>query len=130
MRSCLLTGLAILVFGLAAGRAVAQVQPFPTKDLTTLMLKDPNVDVRRNAAFALKFAPDSEAANAVPALIEALKDSDEVVRNNAVDALVLFTPGNVVPDLNRALKAKDATVRRLSAEALGRIRRWTNEALP
>jgi HEAT repeat protein len=52
------------------------------------------------------------------------------VRDNAVDALAVMTPGDVVPSLVRALRDPDANARRRAADCLGRINRDTQDALP
>ena len=76
------------------------------------MLQDPDVNVRRAAARALTRLPNTSAA--IPALIQALKDTDPFVRDNAVDALAVMTPGEVVPSLARAMQDPDANARRRS----------------
>ncbi|MBN3896319.1 MAG: HEAT repeat domain-containing protein [Nostoc sp. NOS(2021)] len=57
-----------------------------TVDNLIAALKNPSVDVRRTAASALGNL-GSQAKSAVPALTEALKDSDPGVRQNADSAL-------------------------------------------
>ncbi len=92
------------------------------------LLKDTHVEVRRAAAFALKFNLQSDQALAN--LIDAFKDSDEIVQANASDAIALMTPKVAVPPLTLALRATDVHVRINAARTLGRIRRYTDEAVP
>src|SRR5262249_15574780 len=122
----LLTCLAVMVLGGNPDRAAAQSKD-PVKD-TIPLLKDDNTDVRRAAAYALKFLEGHEAA--IPDLIKALKDQDAVVRDYAIEALVLMYPRDVVPPLAKGPKDPHPTIRRKSAEALGRIRNFTEAALP
>jgi HEAT repeat protein len=60
--------------------------------------------------------------SAVPALAEALKDKNSVVRTNAAQALVKIgaEAQAAVPALAEALKDKEPGVRGHAAEALGR----------
>jgi HEAT repeat protein len=93
-----------------------------------LLLQDPNVNVRRGAAFALKYNLQSDMV--IGNLIAAFRDTDEVVRYNAVDAIVLMTPKQSVPSLTQALHANDPNIRIQSCRALGRIQRYTDGAIP
>jgi HEAT repeat protein len=131
MRPIIVTCLGILALTLAAGRAAAQLPAYPVRDLA-LQLRETNpVEIRRGAAFTLKFAPDGDIGPAVQGLIDALKDPDQIVRANAADALALITPGNVVPELTKALLLKEQPlIRQGAADVLGRIKRYTSEALP
>ena len=60
----------------------------------------------------------------VPSLIEALKDKDSAVRQDAARALGGIGPAakEAVPALTEALKDENAQVRRTAADALKRIR--------
>ncbi len=73
--------------------------------------------MRRAAAEALGKIGDPQA---LPALIEALKDKDSGVREVAAGALREIGP-QALPALIEALKDKDSEVRRAAAEALGKI---------
>ena len=137
MKTSLCFGLAALLLGAAAVSAPAQdkpadkpKEPDPVQLLGVLMLdqKNSTPEVRRAAAFALKYYPQAE--DVVNAAVLALADPDDVVRDNAVDALVLMTPKATVTPLRAALNAKDPVVRRHAAMALGRIRRYTEDAVP
>ena len=82
-------------------------------------LKDPEGGVRRDAAEALgKIGPDAKPA--VPALSEAFKDKNEVVRLAAGVALARIVPEGV-PALIEALKDKNEVFRLAAAVALARI---------
>jgi HEAT repeat protein len=124
MKHILPIGVTLLV--LCGGLSEAQAQD-PVGSLA-LLLRDRDKEVRRAAAFALKYFPQADAA--LQSLVEAFKDNDEVVRANAVDAVVLMTPRSTVPTLTLALRDKDPLTRQYAAMALGRIRRYTDEAIP
>jgi HEAT repeat protein len=126
MRPILTIGLGVLLLGTGAGIAQAQSKD-PLKDIINL-LKDPNKDVRRAASYALITYPEN--ASAIPPLIKVLGDPDREVRENAVLALSLMYPHDVVAPLGTALKDSDPMTRRYAAEALGRVRRFTEGALP
>jgi vesicle coat complex subunit len=81
-----------------------------------------DADVRRSAADALSNIGPA-AADAVPALAEALKDQDTGVRRSAADALSNIGPAaaDAVPALAEALKDQDTGVRRSAAYALSNI---------
>ncbi len=57
---------------------------------------------------------------AIKPLINVIKDSDDMVRNAAVDVLVKIGDPSVEP-LIAALKKKDRNIRKIAAEALGKI---------
>jgi HEAT repeat protein len=121
----MIVALGALLLGAFAGPAPAQGT---AGDLAKL-LKDPkSVDVRRAAAFALKY--NLQSSDVVQDLIDAFKDTDDIVRDNAADAIVQITPKLAVPPLNLALKSNDPNVRSQAARTLGRIRRYTDEAIP
>jgi HEAT repeat protein len=124
MKRLLTFPLAALLLGWLAGAASAQNT---AGDLAAL-LKDKNVHVRRGAAFALKY--NLQSADVIQDLIAAFADPDEVVRANASDAIILQTPKVAVPPLTLALKSNDPSVRAQSARTIGRIKRWTDEAIP
>jgi HEAT repeat protein len=126
MRRLLPICLAVVVLGGSPDRTAAQSKD-PVKD-TIPLLKDDNTEVRRGAAYTLKFLEGHEAA--IPDLILALKDQDAIVRDYAIEALVLMYPRDVVPPLAKALKDAHPTIRRKAAEALGRVRNFTEAALP
>jgi HEAT repeat protein len=125
MKSLLTFALGALVVGGFVDAARAQNT---AGDLAKL-LKDPrSVEVRRAAAFALKY--NLQSADVVQDLIDAFRDTDEIVRSNASDAITLLTPKTAVPPLTLALKSNDPNVRINAARTLGRIRRYTDEAIP
>lgn len=77
---------------------------------------DNSTEVRKSAVWALHLGD----ARAVPALVDALGDTDEWVRFGAVIVLAkIGTPA--VKSLTNALKSDDATIRATAAETLGRI---------
>jgi HEAT repeat protein len=123
----------LVTFGCALVALASLIGPVSAQDrdpVTVLaaLLRDSSPEVRRAAAFALKYYP--QVGPAIPSLIEAFKDGDEIVRANAVDAIVLVAPREVVPTLILALRDKDPLKRRHAALALGRIRRYTEQAVP
>jgi HEAT repeat protein len=117
--------LAALLVGWLAGPASAQGT---AADLAKLLKDQKSVEVRRAAAFALKY--NLQSADVIDALIDAFKDADDVVRSNASDAIVLMTPKQAVTPLTAALRANDPSVRAQAARTLGRIKRYTEEAIP
>jgi HEAT repeat protein len=86
--------------------------------LLEVMRSDPAKEVRWQAAVELEALNDPQA---LPGLIEGLKDPDPLVRTGAAEALkALPNPAPAVPALTKALREKDAGVRRAAAEALGK----------
>jgi HEAT repeat protein len=84
-------------------------------------LKDKDADTRQKAAYALGHIRRSRAV--VPALIDAVHDSDYQVREEVVVALGRLGPRaqSAVPLLIESLKDKDGGVRERSADSLGKI---------
>jgi HEAT repeat protein len=101
-------------------------------DALSRVLRDPDGEVRINAALALGNIGGGEAAVAVPVLREALKQSDAAIRSQAAAALKNIGPqaAGAVPDLVVALNDKDEQVRILSAVALGSIGKDAASAVP
>jgi HEAT repeat protein len=86
------------------------------------VLKDPDVEVRRNAALALGNIGGSEAADAVPILVEALlQKSDPELRGQAAAVLRNVGPPAVaaLDPLRKALKDPDPQLRANAALGLG-----------
>jgi HEAT repeat protein len=126
MKRLLTIPLGALLFGGFAATASAQNT---AADLAKLLSKNqPSVEVRRAAAFALKY--NLQATEVIDALVDAFKDTDEIVRDNASDAIRLIVPKVAVPHLTLALKSDDPNVRIMSARTLGLIQRYTDEAIP
>ena len=86
--------------------------------LTEALRYDPNPEVRWAAAAELEALDDPQA---VPALIEALRDRDPLPRAGAAEALKSFADGRSRDPLIRALRDEDTSVRRAAAEGLGKI---------
>ncbi len=92
--------------------------------LIDLLLSTPDKRVRADAAFILRFLGDQQPQPDAlgPALLEALDDDDEKVRNNAAESLgyLHFFPAH---GRLRSLLQNDSTwfVRASAAEALGRL---------
>ncbi len=86
--------------------------------LEEVLRLDPNREVRWQAAAELEALGDPQA---VPILIEALKDRDPLVRGGAAEALKGIPDPRAVWPLIRALRDQDTTVRRAATEGLGRI---------
>jgi HEAT repeat protein len=125
MKRLLAFALAALLSGAFAGSAPAQGT---AADLAKLLKDQKSVDVRRAAAFALKY--NLQSPDVVQDLIDAFKDTDDIVRNNAADAILQLTPKQAVPPLTMALKSNDPNVRAQAARTIGRIKRYTDEAIP
>jgi HEAT repeats/PBS lyase HEAT-like repeat len=90
-----------------------------------------DADVRRSAADALSNIGPA-AADAVPALAEALKDQDTGVRRSAAYALSNIGPAaaEAVQVLADALKNQNRDVRRIAAKAFQRIGPAATNAVP
>jgi hypothetical protein len=122
----------VLILLATAGRAAAQpppvgadpkpVLPVPTRDLVPALidaLRDPDSDVRLNAAVALAaVGPD-----AVESLTAALNDRNPDARAGAAYALGLIgaPAAPATAELIKKLKDDETEVRRQTAQALGRI---------
>ncbi|MDY7024267.1 MAG: HEAT repeat domain-containing protein, partial [Cyanobacteriota bacterium] len=87
-------------------------------------LHDRDVNVRKNAAFALG-SMGAEATEAVPALLSALKDADQAVRMDVAVALRHIGPtspdilNSAIADLTLALNDENPQVRQGAAFGLG-----------
>lgn len=81
-------------------------------------LRDPDVEVRREASSALFDLNDTRA---VEPLIEALGDEDAEVRSNAASALGWSRDRRAVEPLTESLKDEDVVVRGVAAISLGAI---------
>ena len=110
--------LVVLVVGCSSkppyqGRSVAQLER---------MLANPDPQTQVQGAYGLGLL-GSEAAPAVPALVQALKATDPLVRQQAATALGEIGPGaaSAAPDLATALSDPEWAVRRQAAVSLGCI---------
>lgn len=86
--------------------------------------EDEGEKVRKRIAVRLIYdmaADELDCSTAICALIEALKDEDEVVRQRVVSALGEIGDVRAVPGLIEALKDKNKDVRWRAAVALGKI---------
>jgi len=85
-----------------AQRIVAEIQASPAYLMATLADADPHL--RREAATGLeRLGPD--AREALPALVEALKDNDDGVREAAVSAIVAIDPYHTAIEEHVPVKA-------------------------
>ena len=125
MKRLLTFAVGVLLLSGFAGSASAQGT---APDLAKLLKDQKSVDVRRAAAFSLKY--NLQSADVVQDLIDAFKDTDDIVRDNAADAILQMTPGISVPPLTLALKSNDPNVRSQAARTLGRVKRYTDSAIP
>jgi HEAT repeat protein len=107
-------------------------------NLRDLRSKDASVRARAATNLGNNASPGSpandrqQARRAIPALVDALKDSDQSVRGAAALALGNI-PGDMricVPPLIEALRDKDDQVRARAADALGRIGQSPELAVP
>ncbi len=96
---------------------LAQYNQPPSKEvLLSAMKKHPLSDVRSKIASVFGETREKEA---VPGLIEALKDTNEWVRSSAAEALGEIGDKVAVPELIEALKDTNEWVRISAAQALG-----------
>jgi len=104
-------------------------------------LKDPDVQMRRNAAleflnlaggFAVELRPKLDISEALPDLIQALNDSDSSVRAWTAQAIGEIGPNakGAIPALVTLLNDPDEGPRNSSCLALGKIGPAAREALP
>lgn len=107
--------------------SVAADNPVALADL----FKHPEADVRRMVAGnANKFG--QRAAPLVPRLIEALHDSNSIVKSNSANTLGLlgFKTEPVISALTNALNDEEPGMRSSAAEALGRLGPEASKAVP
>ena len=85
MKKLLMAGLGLLILAAGTQRAAAQPAGAPRDPVPDLakQLRDEDVNVRRAAARALTRLPNTTSV--IPALIEALKDEDAVVRDSRLE---------------------------------------------
>jgi HEAT repeat protein len=121
----------------AAARAFSKIGPDPKRlgivvpGLASL-LRDPDVDVAKQAAMTLGSYGDAAAA-AVPALAQTAALADPEVRVASMNALGGFSPAKAaaaVPALIAALTDRDAEVRKTAAETLGKVGPRARDAVP
>jgi len=107
----------------------------------TRALKDPDIQMRRNAALVLtdlgggyftELRPSLDTQEALPDLIEALEDPDRDVRAWAAQAIAEIGPNakDAIPFLITLLRDAEEGPRNSSCIALGRIGPAAKEALP
>ncbi len=110
----------IVLFGVLACAGCGQKEK-STPELT----KDLKEGSDRDRLIAVRTLPDrkGDAAQTIPALIEALKDKDPDVRKSAAIGLGTFgeQAKEAVPALEKALNDRDARVREAAGKALTRI---------
>lgn len=118
---------------LTAGSGSAQnpKQPDDTaKSLTGWIAALKDNDKLVSAAARKALGPDGAfAKTAIPVLIDALKETDSVVRWDVMDILAEYGP-KAVPSLVEALKRPDTGIRTGAATVLGKIRPRPIEAVP
>ena len=109
----------ILVFGLLAGGCGRKEKS------TTELLNDLKGAEERDRLIAVRTVPNGsgDAAQVVPALIEALRDKENDVRLSAAIKLGTFgeQAKDALPALTAALDDRDARVRRAAGNAMSRI---------
>jgi HEAT repeat protein len=116
--------LVVCCFLLAMLAGCGHKPPYEGKSAAQLkhMLKDGDADTQAQGAYGLSLL-GPEAAEAVPALADALASPHSLVRQNAALALTRIGPASraAVPALTQALRDTEWTVRRQAAMALGEI---------
>jgi HEAT repeat protein len=91
--------------------------PEPTlEDYLAQLRTHPAADVRRNAAWVLGRQRDPRI---LPALLAAVKDTDEAVRLRVAEALGAWRDDSVVPALQTLIQDSDADVRTMAAQSIG-----------
>ena len=105
----------------SAGRSVTAQKSATENAVDGLLaaLKDPDTDVRAQAAWALG---QMRARRALPALLNAMSDEADV-RRSVVRALGEIQDPATVTVLTAALQDPDAKVRRYAARALARFKK-------
>lgn len=107
----------------------------PAVSVLVEALNDSDVNVRKNAAFALG-SMGSDGVEAVPTLLSTLKDSSSEVRMNVAVALRNITPASpavqaqAIEELTAALQHEEATVRQGAAFGLGILGPVAHAAIP
>jgi HEAT repeat protein len=93
-------------------------------------LKEGDENCRAEAAEALgDLGADGKAA--LPALVSALGDEGERVRQNVLRAIIAIGPdAKATPALTNSLKDSDSLVRALSANALGQLGPLARQSVP
>lgn len=105
----------------SAGRAVTAQKSPAENAIDGLLgaLKDPDSDVRAQAAWALG---QMRAKRAVPALLEAMKDELNV-RRSVIRAFGEIQDPSTVPILTAALQDGDAKIRKYAARSLAKFQK-------
>ena len=103
----------LLLSGFAGSASVQGTAP----DLAKLLKDQKSVDVAPCRGLLAEY--NLQSADVVQDLIDAFKDTDDIVRDNAADAILQMTPANSVPPLTLALKSNDPNVRSQAARTSG-----------
>jgi HEAT repeat protein len=95
-------------------------------------LKDPDIEIRRNAALAFANIGGPESAVAVPVLIEALQNGPRALRRQAALAFGPMGPAakEAVPELRKALTDPDEEIRLGAAVSFIGLKEVGEPALP
>jgi HEAT repeat protein len=124
---------AFLIVVLAVGCGAESWQSNPSgEDIPRLIqvLKAGDENSRANAAEALG-SLGADGKSALPALLSALGDEGERVRQNALRAIIAIGPdATATQPLTNSLKDSDNLVRALSANALGQIGPSARPSIP
>ncbi len=112
------------------GDVLTQIGHPAVASLLDALKQSPSVQARRHAlALIAKISGATDSREAVPGMIEALKDADASVRTGAIAFLGGIKANEAVDTLRRMVTGdSDATVRASAAEALGKI--GNKEAVP
>jgi HEAT repeat protein len=130
---CFIRGLLLLFVVISASSGCRSKAPYQGKSVAQLrrMLHDADSKTQVQGAFGLSQL-GSEAREALPDLLDALKSDDPLVRQNAALALGAIGPdaAEAVPGLTEALHDGQWAVRRQAAISLGDIGPAAKSALP
>ena len=100
-----------------ATRALAVIDHSKAQDGLQRALGDDDPNVRQCSALSLRMNP---TPSAIPALVNALHDSDRMVARLAADALVAIG-ASAIPALSQSMQASDTAVRMEAMRALAAI---------
>lgn len=106
------------LLGLNCYNAVSHIIP---------LLQSNDLGIRSTSVYVLGELGDKDDNDLITALINALNDSEEIVRSDVIDALSLLLVEKAIPKISKLLLEDTSTLVRVSAaEALGEIGNASN----